>query len=330
MASVLNTVGSSAAVGNRETLSDIVSMITPTDTPIYTMAGMEKATGIHPEWEIESLRTPAANAQNEGDDYVFNAQAIPSRLGNYTQISSDSWVYSNTQQAVDNAGSQEKAAKAKIKAGINVKKDIELAIVSNTATVKTGARFAGSLPSWLTSNVSRNSGSNGGYQSGTGLTAAESLGTLRAFTKALLDNVMQQAYVSGGNVTKVVMSPYNKGVFVTFMSDTNVASLRQDISPTASNYTLVGTYDFYQGPFGTVQVMPNRVMANSASVARRVYVLDPDLISIPTLRPIQEDPDLAKTGDSTKGVVLGEWSLKIKNEAGLGVVADVHGLSAST
>ena len=345
MAAITNTVLTAAAVGNRETLSDIVSMITPTDTPIYTLAGMEKLTGKHPEWEIESLRSPAANAQAEGDDYVFNAQQIPTRLGNYTQISSDSWVYSNTQQAVDNAGNQEKAAKAKIKAGINVRKDIELAIVTNQASVATGIRYSGSLPSWLTTNTSRNSGSNGGYSSGTGLTVAETTGTQRAFTQALLDTVMQSVFNAGGNVADVIVSPYNKGVFVSFMSNANVASFRQDIGPgpktgkgagpnsvsgIGSSNTLIGTYDYYQGPFGTVQVMPNRVMANSAAVARRAYLIDPDMISVGMLRPIQEDPDIAKTGDSQKGVVIGEWSLKVKNEAGLGVIADVFGLTAST
>jgi hypothetical protein len=331
MAAIINTVTTAAAVGNRETLSDIVSMITPSDTPIYTMAGADKLTGKHPEWEIDVLRTPAQNAQIEGDDYVFNAQQIPTRLGNYTQISSDSWIYSGTQAAVDNAGDQEKVSKAKIKAGLSIRKDVELAILTNQASVSSGTRFSGGLPSWLTTNVSRNSGSNGGYSSGTGLTVAETTGTLRALTKALMDTVMQSAFNSGGNVTEVVMSPYNKGVFVTFMSDANVATFRQDVMPTGDGKrTLIGTYDFYQGPFGTVQVKPDRVMATSAGVARRVFLLDPDLIDVGMLRPIAEDPDVLKTGDAVKGVILGEWSLLVRNEAGLGVIADVFGLTAST
>jgi hypothetical protein len=330
MAAITNTVLSTAAIGNRETLSDIVSMISATDTPIFSLAGEDKLTGKHPEWEIEVLRTPAQNAQAEGDDYVFNAQAVPARVGNYTQISSDSWIYSGTQQAVDNAGNQEKAARAKIKAGINVRKDIELAIVSNQASVGGATRFSGGLPSWIVTNALRNSGSNGGFNTGTGLTVAETPGTLRAFTKALLDQAMQAAYNAGGNVTEVVLSPYNKSVFVTFMSDTNVAQFRQDITPDAGKRTLVGTYDFYQGPFGTVQVKPNRVMATSANVARRVYLLDPDLLDVGMLRPIQEDPDIAKTGDSSKGVIIGEWALEPRNEAGLAVIADVFGLTAST
>jgi len=56
----------------------------------------------------------------------------------------------------------------------------------------------------------------------------------------------------------------------------------------------------------------------------------PEFIEVATLRPIQEDPDLAKTGDNKKGVIIGELTLKVKNEAALGVVADVFGLTASS
>lgn len=329
MAAPANTVLSTVAVGNREQLSNIVSRITPEDTPIYTMAGKEKTKGTHPEWEIDTLRAPAANAQVEGDDYTFSALTQPARVGNYTQILREGWVFSGTQEAVENAGNIVKFAEKKVKAAIEVRKDIELAIVTNTASVAGATRLMGGLPSWLTSNVSRGAtGANGGFSSGTGLTVAETTGTLRAFTKALLDTVHQAAYQSGANVSKAVLSPYNKSVFVTFMSDANVASFRY--SADGGKNTIVGTADFYEGPFGKLMVVPNRVMAASAAVARRVFLMDPEMVSMATLRPIQEDPDIGKTGDNKKGVIIGETTLKVKNEAGLGVVADVFGLTATT
>jgi hypothetical protein len=326
MAALANTVLTTAAVGNREELSNIVSMITPTDTPIYSMAGKEKLSSKHPEWEYEALRSPAENAQPEGNEFDFDAQVAPTRVGNYTQIFRDTWIYSGTQQAVDNAGNQEKAAKAKVKAGINVRKDIEFAIVSNTASVATGVRYSGGLPSWLTTNVSR-SGSNGGFSSGTGLTVAETTGAQRAFTKTLTDTVMQAAYQAGANVTDVVVSPYVKSVFVTFMSDSNVAAFRYAADKGGKN-TIVGTADIYEGPFGKVTVKPNRVMSTSAT-ARRAFFLDPEMIAWGSLRPIQE-AETSKTGDSEKGVILGEGTLLVKNEAGLGVVADLYGLTSGS
>jgi uncharacterized protein DUF5309 len=330
MAVITNTFQSTSAVGNREELSDIVDRITPEDTPIYTDIGKTKAKSTHPEWEIDTLRAPAANAQLEGDEYAFSALTPPTRVGNYTQIFRQGWIVSNTQEAVDNAGNNEKVAEKKIKSGIEVRKDVELSIVSNTASVAGATRVSGGLPSWLTTNVSRGAGgANGGFDQGTGLTVAETTGTLRAFTKALLDTVMGLAYTSGGNPKNVYLSPYNKSVFVTFMSDTNVAAFRYNAGSKGKN-TIVGTADMYEGPFGLVNIIPNRVMAASAAVARRVFLIDPDKVDWAWLRPIKEDPDLAKTGDAKKGMIIGEGTLKVKNEAALGVIADVFGLTAST
>lgn len=330
MAALAGTFLSSSAKGNREELSDVVTRITPEDTPIYSMAGKESASSVFPEWEIDTLAAPAANAFPEGDEYGFDSSSPVSRVGNYCQIMRKTWIVSNTQDAVSNAGRAEQIKELRLKRGIEIRKDTELAIVSNTASVASGTRLMGGLPSWLTTNVSRGaSGANGGYNSGTKLTVAETTGTQRALTKALLDTTMQAAYNAGANVKYLVTSPYVKSVFVTFMSDTNVASFRYAADGGGKN-TIVGTADIYEGPFGKVTIMPNRVMAASAAVARRAFLIDPEMIAVKTLRKIQDDKSIASTGDATKGVIIGEHTLKVKNEAGLGVIADLFGLTAAS
>lgn len=327
MAAVANTVLTSAAVGNREELDDFVAMITPTDTPIYTMAGKAKAESKHPEWEFEVLDTPGTNAQPEGNEFNFDAVSAPTRVGARTQIFTKTFTFSGSQQAVDNAGNVEKRAHEAMKKGKALKKDIEFAIVTNTASSNTDPRVLGGLPSWITTNVSRGGGggANGGFSGSD--TTAETTGTQRAWTKALTDTVLQSVYQSGGNVTKVVVSPYNKGVFSSFMSDANVAEFKYAAGKGTN--TIIGTADIYEGPLGTVEVVPNRVMSTSGT-ARRAYLIDPDMLKWLSLRPIQEVPDIAKTGDRESGVVLAEGTLKVVNEAGLGVIADLFGLTAST
>lgn len=330
MAALAGTFLSSSAKGNREELSDVVSRITPEDTPIYSMAGKESASAVYPEWEIDALAAPASNAYPEGDEYGYDSSSPVTRVGNYTQIMRKTWIVSNTQEAVDNAGRAEKIKNLRLKRGIEIRKDTELAIVTNTASVGTGTRLMGGLPSWITSNVSRGaSGANGGFNSGTKLTVAETTGTQRAFTKALLDTTMQSAYQSGASLKYLVVSPYVKSVFVTFMSDTNVASFRYAAGDGGKN-TVVATADIYEGPFGKLSVVPNRVMATSAAVARRAFLLDPDMLAIKQLRKIQDDKSIASTGDATKGVIIGEHTLAVKNEAGLGVIADLFGLTAAS
>jgi len=327
MAAIANTVLTTAAVGNREELDNFVSLITPSDTPIYSMAGKEKASSKHPEWEYEDLDSTADNAQPEGNEYNFDAVAAPTRVGNYTQIFTKTFLFSGTQQAVDNAGPAEKRAHEMMKKGKALRKDIEYSILVNTASSNTDPRRSGGLPTWLTSNVSRGAGggASGGFSSG--VTTVETTGNLRAWSKSLTDTVLQSIYQNGGDVTTVVVSPYNKGVFATFMSDSNVAPFRYAAG--RGTNTIVGTADIYESPWGPVKVMPNRVMAVGAATARRVFALDPGMVKWCSLRPIQED-EVAKTGDAEKGVLIAEGCLKVVNEKGIGVIADVYGLTAST
>lgn len=330
MAALANTFFTTAAKGNREQLSDVVSRITPEDTPLLTEMGTEATKGVHPEWETIDLAAPAANVQTEGDEYTFSASTPAVRMGNYTQILRKTGIVSGTQDSVENAGRAEQVKYQKLMRGREIKKDVEFSLVSNVASVGGATRVSGGLPSWITSNVSRGAtGANGGYSTGTGLTVAATDGTQRAFTQALLDGVMQLGFNNGANFSLVSVSPYVKSVFVTFMSNSNVATFRYNVD-NGKNNTVVSNADYYEGPYGRVRVVPNRVQATSAGVARNAFLMDREMASWLWLRNIQTDPKVAKTGDAEKFVLLGEGCLKVKNEKGLGIVADLFGLTAST
>lgn len=331
MATITNTFKTTSAVGNREELSDVVSRITPEDTPIYSIIEKGKCVSVHPEWETDDLAAPAQNIVPEGEEYNFDAIVAPTRMGDYTQIMRKDWIISNTQEVVSEAGNVQKRKYQKLKKGVELRKDIEYAIVDTAASVGGSTRNFGSLNTWIVTNTSRGSGgANGGFSSGTGLTVAPTNGTQRAFTKVILDSVMQQGYTSGANFKHVVAAPYVKSVFVTFMSDTNVAPFRYAVTKGGARNTIVATADYYEGPFGTVMIHPDRVMATSATQARNAFFIDPDMVSFLWLRKIQEDKDIAKTGDADKGVIIGEGTLKVHNEKGLGVAADLFGLTSST
>lgn len=330
MAALANTFMTTNAVGNREELSDVVSRITPEDTPLWSMIGSETADSKHPEWEIDDLGAPENVARPEGDEFTFASIAPPVRVGNYAEIKRRDWIISASQDAVSNAGRVEQTKEQKLKKGVQIRKDFELAFLSNTASVATDPRRLGGLPSWLVTNVSRGAtGANGGYSTGTGLTVAATNGTQRAFTKTLLDQTANLGYINGANFKTLMVSPYVKSVFVTFMSDANVASFRYAAEGSGKN-TVVATADLYEGPFGKLTVTPNRVMAFSAATARNAFLIDPEMLSKKVLRKIHNVKDLAKTGDAEKGVIIGEMTLKVKNEKGLGVIADIFGLSATT
>jgi hypothetical protein len=332
MAQLTATYDTYDARGIREELADTISNISPEETPFMSLIGKSKVKTTHPEWQTDALATPTtSNAFVQGDEFTYVDPTATVRVGNYTQISRKSLVVSNTLEVTDKAGRDSEIGYQMSKLGLELRKDQEAILLSNTASVvgsNVVAPLLGGFPSWLTSNDSRGSGgSDGGFSSGTGLTVAATNGTQRAFTKTIMDTVMQAVYNSGGNAKTVICSPYVKSVFVTFMSDTNVAAFRY---AAGDDNTIIGNADYYDGPFGKVAIVPNRVMAAvGATIARNVFFVDSEMASVGVLRPYEQKKP-AITGDAEKRVLITEYTLKVNNQAAHGVAADIYGMTSSS
>ena len=334
MAQPTGTFSTSDSVGNREELMDMIFNISPEDTPFASLIGRESCKTTHPEWQTDTLATPVTtNAQIEGADYTYTEKDPTTRVGNYTQISTKDVIVTKTQEVTDKAGRKSEVAFQLAKAGKELRKDMEASLLANNASVAgndTTARELGGFAAWLTTNADRGgSGADGGFNSGTGIVDAATNGTQRAFSKAILDGLLEDVYEAGGDARHLILSPYLKGVFVTFMSDTNVASFRYAASGSGKN-TIVATADIYEGAHGKVTVMPNRVMsAVGASLARNAFLVDRNMAKLKVLRPIKTEKP-AQTGDSIKRVLITEYTLCVKNEAAHGVAADLYGMTASS
>lgn len=328
MAVSTNAFKTGTAKANREDLSDVVDLVQRSDTPIYSMIGNGSAKSVNPEWTVEEMDAPAHNAQSEGRDYVFGTADPTTRLGNQTQILEKTGKFTASQEASDNAGKAEQMNRDRVRKGLALRTDVEYSIVANNASVGGDDRVSGSLSTWAETNVDRGAtGANGGFNAGTKLTVAPTNGTQRAFSKGLLDNLLQSAYSSGAKLEHMFLSPYNKGVFAGFMSDANVAPFRY--AAKNGKNTVVADAEVYLGPLGTVYAHPNFVMGADAGIARNVHVLDTKRISWKWFRKIAEDKGLAKTGDYKQFVLQGEGCLCVKNEKAVGVIADTFGMSAT-
>ena len=331
MAIIANTLQTPTSKTNREKLSDRVSRIYPEDTPIYSDISKDSIDGTHPEWPEQTINAPVDNAQLEGDQFAFDATLVPTRLGNYTQIFRRTGIISESQEQADDAGTVLKIARSAVDRGVEIRRDVELSIVLANPSVAGTTRKSASLSTWLTTNVSRGAtGANGGFNTGTGLTAAPTNGTLRAYTQTLMDDVMQAVMNSGARVRNVYMSLYNKRVFVSFMSNANVATFRYPVDNGNSN-AIVSNADDYHGPYGMVTIKPNQVMTQGgAGTARNIFMVDPENLSWIWFRPIRRVQNLANDADAKKLVVIGEGCLKVASEKAHAVIADTFGLTATT
>jgi hypothetical protein len=306
------------AVGNREELADTIWNISPDKTPFTSSIEHTGVMTTHPEWIQDSLATAVtSNAQVEGDAAVLEASVAKVRVGTYTQISDKTLSIAGSQDKTDKAGkTKSDIAYQQAKKGKELRLDCEAKALSNTASAAgdatTTARTTAGILAWLETNADRGtSGADGGF--GSGVVAAATNGTQRAFTKTQVDTVMQSCFDNGAEPNEMYVGSYNKRIFSGF---TGIAALRSAVAQNTDGAAIVASADVYLSDFGELRVIPSR------HVTRDAIFVDQEHVALGIYRDYDSWP-LAKNGDSTEWQLLHEYCLLVHEEAGHGVVADL-------
>ena len=306
------------AIGQREDLSDIIYNISPTDTPLMSSIGKTKATAVYHEWQVDSLAAASlTNKAVEGADATSATMGVTTRAGNRTQIFQKTVQIAGTLEAVDKAGRKSEKAYQLAKASSEVKRDMELTLLSNqlaAAGDSSTARTLGGLQAWLATNG--DFGTSG--VAGASGTTARTDGTDRTFTETILKTVAKEVYTAGGNPKVLMVNPAHKQTVSAFAG---IAAQRY-MAPSNEATTIIGAADVYLSDFGTMAVVPNRFMNATNACDETAFVIDPDMLAIAYLRPFSTN-ELAKTGDSEKTQLICEATLEVKNEAAHGIIADL-------
>ena len=316
MAILANTLLTFSAVGNREDLLDKIYNISPTDVPLQSMADETTAKATFHEWQTESLTAAAANAQLQGDDISFGAAILTTRVGNRTQISRKEVIVAGTQEAVDKAGRNSEIVRQMANKRAELMRDKEFVLCSNQAPVTGNSTTAPQLRpllSWYSTNVSSGVGAANGSSS-----TARTDGTQRTLTEALMVAQMQAAWINGGKPSIALCGPKQRGVISSFNGGATKFYSVEDKN-------LKATIQVYEGDFGTLKMVPSRFTRGAAAGAdREVHLLDPSLLAVAYL-PGRKMMTIvvATTGDAEKGAILSEYTLEVRQEAGLALVADL-------
>ncbi|MCZ2153315.1 MAG: DUF5309 domain-containing protein [Bryobacterales bacterium] len=114
----------------KEDFHDVIYDISPTDTPLLTMAKRLKARNTLHQWTHDKLTAPAANAALEGNDFSITARAQPVTLGNYCQILVKTASVSGTFEAVDKVGRQSEMARQVARMSKEIKRKGDCAAVA--------------------------------------------------------------------------------------------------------------------------------------------------------------------------------------------------------
>ena len=305
------------AIGNREDLSDIIYSISPTETPFMSGIAKTKATNTLHEWQTDALADVAANAAIEGASISYATLTPSVKETNYTQISTKGIKVSGTQDSVTAAGRNNELAYQVAKSAKELKRDMEVALLSNVAKAAgnaTTARKLGGCQTWFETNV--DAGVSG---SGAGNGAIRSDGTQRAFTEAQLKGVLVSCYNEGGNPNMIMVNAFNKQKLSGFTG----GSTRFDA---AEDRRLITSIDVYESDFGTMQVSPNRFIrganATSAKIGQDALILDMEYWACSFLRDFSLQTP-AQDADADQRFMVAEYTLESRNEKASGLITDL-------
>jgi hypothetical protein len=251
----------------------------------------------------------------QGDDIsTFDAVVPTVRLGNYTQISRKTVIVSMTEEAVDKAGRKSEMGYQVAKKGKSLKRDIESILLMNQAraagTVGATPAKSASVLAWLKTNVA-NVVAGGANPAGDGTNARTDGTTPVAFTEAMLQTALASIWQNSGDEPDMVLVNSSQKTKISAFTGNNTRYVN------AEEEKLVNSIDVYVYDFGSVEIKPDRFMRT-----RDALILNTDLWGLAWLRPINL-VDLAKTGDNEKKLLVGEYTLTSRNEAGSGAVVDL-------
>lgn len=281
-------------VGIKEDISAIITNLSPTKTPGQTMIGSGKTKNRTHQWQEDSLASAtASNALVEGADASFATLVATVMRSNTTQILGKSIQLSDTADVVDTYGRDKEAAYQLRKVSAELKRDLETILFGTSQAAVTGdsstaRKMANALPLIASANK----------------IAAGST----ALSETHFMNAAVAAYNSGAEPSVLMVKPTDSTLIAAFSSATG--RLR-DIG-NGTELTMV--IDVLRTPYGTYKVVLNRFQSTATA-----FLLDPDMWKLISLRPWFRET-LAKTGDSVKMSVLGEYTLEHKAFAASGAI----------
>jgi hypothetical protein len=254
----------------------------------------------------------------EGDDRTGTPVVAPTRVGNYTQLMDKVAIVARSQLASKPIGRSNDMRYAVAKQMIEIKRDVEARIVSKLPAVvgnSTTARQTGGLGVLLFSNALHGVGGATAAHNTGFPTVANTAGTARPLTEALLKTAMQNCYVQTGEMpTMLMLSPSHKTTFSTFPG---IAVNRYNVKG-KEQATIIGGADVYVSDFGNLTIVPNYVMVGSTDA----YLLNGEYYGVAYLDKFRST-ELARTGHTEKELCWAELANVVTSERAMGKISDL-------
>ena len=284
------------AIGNREDLIDVVTLISPKDTVFKTRIGGASATNRVHEWQTQALAASnSANAKVEGSATQFASGNITdrSRISNVTQIFEKPFSVSYTQQAINVAGVADEFAEQRRLKTIEIMKDMNAALINQTSATGTtaAARTMHGALAAITTNV-RVAATN------------ENLG------QTLYNNLLEDIWRAGGDPQATYCNGGNKKTISSWSQPVN-----RQMDASGKKYTV--SIDIYESDFGLQTIYLEREMPTA-----QVMVIDESMWKVAYLRPM-DFKELGEDGGAMRARLEVEATLEFRAENSGGKITNL-------
>lgn len=285
----------------KEDLLDIITNVDFKENQLVSGLGTSTAKDILHQWLTDTLKTPGHNAFTESVDASYPDRTDPQRLTNRCQIIRVAFDVSDTERAVNTAGFNDRYTYETQKALKEWKQDLEFAVLRGSIVSGSGsaARQMIGIKNWfLAHNITDNSGVS--------------------LSETLLNDRFQDVWDDGGQVNALYVSMYHKRKISGFTAGSTKFTQSED-------RRLYNAVDVYEADAARmVKLFAHRFVKTSSDYAGSnngdIIGIDEDMFKIAYLRkPFVRE--LAKTGDSTKGEVVGEQTLECLHQDASGFIA---------
>lgn len=275
-------------VSVRESLASDIKIITPIDTYVTSNAGSIPGgvkQKIH-SWIVDQITKASSQVgATEGATYTFS-NTDPTLLTNYTQIISQGFKVTGTDEASDSAGFKSRYAHEQMKAMKLFKSQLEYSVINgavDAGSSTTPARKMKGIRNFAVSNAT---------------TTTAGAGVL---TAKLFSGILKSSSANGGVVDTILVG-------FDLKEEIDVFTANNTRNVAAKDAELVGRVDVYDSSSGRVKIVRHIQVAAGEIIGYIGDMIHVDYLRAPKVK------DVPATGDYAAGVVIGEATAQIDNE----------------
>ena len=314
--------GTGSAVGNREDLSNELTILAPEETPILSLCSKGRASSTYHEWVVDNLAAPSTAGVAEGSDVTSFTDAFSgrARLGNYIQTFRRDFLVSNLQEAVTSVGPAN-VAQAEAKSMRELKRDVEARIASaSDMTVEDGAgtpyTFRG-LGEWIKASAQSTNPVPAAFR-----TPTDSIITT-TITETNFNSMLGSIFSVNGemnSLTLVANVALRKLISNFSRQDGNASETVYQVNQDATSKTITLSVSLYDSDFGLVKIINGNPACMPTGTTNVGYVLNPKYLSFASLIPMGSTR-LENQGGGERGYVDMTGTLVCKHPGAHGKIA---------